>query len=263
MTAALGMIASAPARPGRPVAAPGKSTTSTSASDSSVTGSSRIAICRRAMLPTRRAAAATPARIAASSSAPTLSEIPGNDGTGLFGSFGLVSGIPPGAIRQTRTSQHGPNSPQPPHPPAPASLSTRVVRSMLESQPITSRLERIPWYEHGESRRSNHDAPARPDRTRRREHESRARAGNEGGARHLIDDAPPREYDAQLSDRMIALVEPRSAIDAQPVEDLLELLVVDVVGRVEVLGLGDELQGVVALQAILSRISSNGWRSWA
>ena len=44
-----------------------------------------------------------------------------------------------------------------------------------------------------------------------------------------------------------------SAIDAEPVEDLLELLVIDVVGRMEMLGLGDEFERVVALQAILEQ----------
>ena len=55
----------------------------------------------------------------------------------------------------------------------------------------------------------------------------------------------------------------RSVIDTESVEELVELLMIDVVGRVEVLGLGDELEGVVALQAVSLRTSSNGWRSWA
>ena len=46
---------------------------------------------------------------------------------------------------------------------------------------------------------------------------------------------------------------PRSAIDPQPVEDLVELLVIDVIGRVQVLGLGDELDRVVPLQAVLAQ----------
>jgi hypothetical protein len=46
------------------------------------------------------------------------------------------------------------------------------------------------------------------------------------------------------------VIEPGLAVDAQPVEDLLELFVVDVVGGVEVFGLGDEFQRVIALQSI-------------
>src|SRR4051812_14467205 len=41
----------------------------------------------------------------------------------------------------------------------------------------------------------------------------------------------------------------RSDVDAEAVLQFLELVAVDVVGRVEMLGLGDELQGVVAAEA--------------
>src|SRR3954468_4501231 len=40
-----------------------------------------------------------------------------------------------------------------------------------------------------------------------------------------------------------------SVVDAEAIAELIELVAVDVVGRVQVLGLGDELEGVVTLQS--------------
>jgi hypothetical protein len=45
------------------------------------------------------------------------------------------------------------------------------------------------------------------------------------------------------------LVRPVSDVDAEAVAEFLELFAVDVVGRVEVFGFGDELEGVVSLEA--------------
>jgi hypothetical protein len=42
-------------------------------------------------------------------------------------------------------------------------------------------------------------------------------------------------------------------VNPEAIEDLLELFVVDVVSRMQVLGLGDELQAVITLQAILAK----------
>ena len=80
------------------------------------------------------------------------------------------------------------------------------------------------------------------------------------GAGHRRSDVPPRKVlDAGCSRSKVGL-----AIDAQAVAQLLELVAVDVVGRVEVLGLGDELQGVVAAAGRRrSGSASNGSRSWA
>ena len=60
------------------------------------------------------------------------------------------------------------------------------------------------------------------------------------------------------------VIGPCSAIDAKPVENLFKLFVIDVVGGMEMLGFGEELERIVAgFKPYPRKMSSNGWRSWA
>ena len=186
-----------------------------------------------------------------SSTAPTLSEIPRNDGAcGLGG---------PGSLQQPGRAARMPEACHPARLEATlrrrgidnagyGTTSSMISRPAIGNHPALATLSRFDCCHGQDSSRSSIVRKPGADGQIRRVPggDVRERCGvlvtQERGVGHR-EDAPP------LVEAQVASVG-GSAIDAEPVEDLLELLVVLVVGRVKVLCLRDELQGVITFQAI-------------